>query len=124
MKIFNVVAAALLVAVAQAQSYTDIIDAAPDSDYLFKVNSASVSPSPPCPGNQFCLTVSGDLQAPFTTASTFIFIGSLTSSSNLKYYHSVNVCEQLASQGVACPTATGPTTVTICDTIQPTMPID
>ncbi|KAK5808526.1 hypothetical protein F5H01DRAFT_352259 [Linnemannia elongata] len=82
------------------------------------LTSFTLSPSPLCPGKEFCYTATGNLSTTLfgdaALSTTARFLG------RLAYTDNANLCDALVAGGhKGCPIPAGPVTLKICRTLHP-----
>ncbi|KAF9959431.1 hypothetical protein BGZ70_008854 [Mortierella alpina] len=116
MKFIAAIAAIVVAAVANAQTFTSCATGTTD----MTVTSFSVSPYPLCIGQNVCATVGGTLSAqiiaPAKLAVTGKYLGRVVYSDNQ------DLCAVLATSGVPCPVPVTVTSVTACVLVKPSAP--
>ncbi|KAF9094824.1 hypothetical protein BGX23_001539 [Mortierella sp. AD031] len=102
---------------AQSGTYTKFTDCAPQSSEL-ALSSLSLSPSPMCLGEDYCLTATGTLSAPIVKGATLGVWGKYLN--RIVYTDKVDLCDVLAANGQNCPISADTTSLKICLKLKPT----
>ncbi|KAF9278148.1 hypothetical protein BGZ68_008757 [Mortierella alpina] len=116
MKFIAAIAAIVVAAVANAQSFTNCATGITD----MTVTSFSVNPYPLCVGQNVCATVGGTLATPIISPAKLSVTGRYLG--RIVYTDNQDLCTVLAASGVPCPVPVSVTSVTACVLVKPTAP--
>ncbi|KAG0370106.1 hypothetical protein BGX24_002143 [Mortierella sp. AD032] len=110
--------AALSAASAQTGAYTKFTDCAVNTSEL-SIKSLSLSPSPMCLGQDYCLTATGTLSEPIVKGAKLGVWGKYLN--RIVYTDKVDLCDVLAASGQNCPipATTDVTSLKICLKLKP-----
>ncbi|KAK3837643.1 MAG: hypothetical protein JOS17DRAFT_369963 [Linnemannia elongata] len=119
---FNSVLAAIALAAistvaAQSGTYNKFTDCAAGKPSDLAISSLSLSPSPMCLGQDYCLTATGALSAPITKGAKLSVWGKYLN--RIVYRDSVDLCDVLAANGQECPIPETTTELKICLKLKP-----
>ncbi|KAG0265568.1 hypothetical protein BGZ95_003284 [Linnemannia exigua] len=110
--------AVLLTASAQTGAYTKFTDCAVNTSEL-SITSFSLSPSPMCLGQDYCITATGALSEPIVKGAKLGVWGKYLN--RIVYTDKVDLCDVLAANGQNCPIAASSdvTSLKICLKLKP-----
>lgn len=111
------VIAALSTVSAQSGTYTKFTDCAAGKPSDLAISALTLSPSPMCLGQDYCLTATGALSAPITKGAKLGVWGKYLN--RIVYRDSVDLCDVLAANGQNCPIAEDTTELKICLQLKP-----
>ncbi|KAF9902289.1 hypothetical protein EC991_005056 [Linnemannia zychae] len=119
--LFTIACAVVALSTATAQSidsYTKFTDCAVNSSEL-SIQSLSLSPSPMCLGQDYCLAATGTLSEPIVKGARLGVWGKYLN--RIVYTDKVDLCDVLAANGQSCPIAatTDVTSLKICLKLKP-----
>ncbi|KAF9937887.1 hypothetical protein BGZ75_004470 [Mortierella antarctica] len=116
MKFIAAIAALVVAAVANAQTFTNC--AAGPTDMT--LTAFSVTPYPLCIGQNVCATVSGTLSTPIIAPAKLSVTGKYLG--RIVYTDNQDLCAVLLASGIPCPVPVSVTTVTACVLVKPSAP--
>ncbi|KAG9323324.1 hypothetical protein KVV02_004532 [Mortierella alpina] len=116
MKFFATIAALVVAAVANAQTFTNC--AAGPTDLT--INAFSVSPYPLCIGQNVCATGTGSLSTPVIAPAKLAITGKYLG--RIVYTDNHDLCALTGSQGYPCPIPVTMTSITVCVLVKPSAP--
>ncbi|KAF9278253.1 hypothetical protein BGZ88_000709 [Linnemannia elongata] len=121
MQFTSVLAAIAIAAIstvsAQSGAYTKFTDCAAGKPSDLAISSLSLSPSPMCVGQDYCLTATGALSAPITKGAKLGVWGKYLN--RIVYRDNVDLCDVLAANGQECPIPETTTELKICLKLKP-----
>ncbi|KAG0292096.1 hypothetical protein BGZ96_004547 [Linnemannia gamsii] len=109
--------AALSTVSAQSGTYTKFTDCAAVKPSDLAISALTLSPSPMCLGQDYCLTATGALSAPITKGAKLGVWGKYLN--RIVYRDSVDLCDVLAANGQNCPIPEDTTELKICLQLKP-----
>ncbi len=116
MKFIAAIAAIVVAAVANAQTFTSCATGPTD----MTVTAFSVNPYPLCVGQNVCATVGGTLSTPIIAPAKLAVTGKYLG--RVVYTDNQDLCVVLAASGIPCPVPVTVTSVTACVLVKPTAP--
>ncbi|KAF9343745.1 hypothetical protein BGX26_005254 [Mortierella sp. AD094] len=84
-----------------------------------------LTPSTPCLGEEWCLTLTGDISNPILASATYNVVGKIPNAKQpggIFYTDSGDLCTLLAAQGTPCPVPVTTTSIKVCRPIKSCFP--